>query len=360
MARAEIAEPEKPLLEHERSSRTLLPPGDFTLRPFEAWTASPIGPAFAAAAAFAAASVCGRILLGDRHFAPGEPLGWSYVWLDALNGVLFAYIPAALVLLRRGIARDLVELRPTLRCSESEFRDLVARATGVPNRRLAICGGIFLLGFALIPAYDPGFFEGHRPPLGDPSLTFFMFRNALLGWFAGHAVASSHGAASTYRLLGRDHVEVDLIDTRPLHPFARMGLRTAFAWIVCVSLVPLFWLGPGAGRTNGVIMVSVILLVTASLVYSISGVRDSVRREKAAQLDALRERIRRQRPGDTGSPPGEGARLADLIAYHDLIERAPEWPFDAPMIARLALFAALGLASWLGGALVERLLESWL
>jgi capsular polysaccharide biosynthesis protein len=96
--------------------------------------------------------------------------------------------------------------------------------------------------------------------------------------------------------------------------------------------------------------------------YSVAGVRESIWREKATQLDALRERIRGQRSavlGEAAAPAGEGAQLANLIAYHDLIERAPEWPFDAPMIARLALFAGLGLGSWLGGALVERLLESW-
>lgn len=63
--------------------------------------------------------------------------------------------------------------------------------------------------------------------------------------------------------------------------------------------------------------------------------------------------------GEVGISADAGSQLASRIAYHDLIERAPEWPFDAPMSARLALFAALGLGSWLGGAAVERLLETW-
>ena len=108
-------------------------------------------------------------------------------------------------------------------------------------------------------------------------------------------------------------------------------------------------------------MIIVIFWVTASLLYSVSGVRDSIRREKSAQLHTLRERIRSEYAAieEAGSESDGGLQLAGLIAYQDLIERAPEWPFDAPMVARLALYATLGLGSWLGGAVVERLVESW-
>lgn len=33
-----------------------------------------------------------------------------------------------------------------------------------------------------------------------------------------------------------------------------------------------------------------------------------------------------------------------------------EWPFDAPTLARFLLYVAIPLGSWIGGALVERLL----
>jgi hypothetical protein len=213
-----------------------------------------------------------------------------------------------------------------------------------------------------MPIYDPGYFEAGRPPLGDPLLQLFMLRQGLLGWVVGYALASGRGATSTYRFLGRNYVNVDLLDTRSLHPLARQGMRSTFTWILLVSLVSLFWLGPGAAASNGVIMIAVILGTIASLVYSVSGVHRSIRREKSAELEALRERIRSEYgavSGESRSEPDGGTQLAGLIAYHDLIEGAPEWPFDAPMVARLALFATLGLGSWLGGAVVERLLESW-
>ena len=35
-----------------------------------------------------------------------------------------------------------------------------------------------------------------------------------------------------------------------------------------------------------------------------------------------------------------------------------DWPFDAPTLARFAVLLALATGSWLGGAVMERLLGS--
>ena len=49
--------------------------------------------------------------------------------------------------------------------------------------------------------------------------------------------------------------------------------------------------------------------------------------------------------------------MADLVAYRSLVQGVREWPFDVSTLARFLLFGALGVGSWLGGALVERLLD---
>jgi hypothetical protein len=64
--------------------------------------------------------------------------------------------------------------------------------------------------------------------------------------------------------------------------------------------------------------------------------------------------------GDPAAAPDHprraGGRLADLISYRDLVDRAFEWPWDTPTLLRVALYMSLGVGSWLGGALVERAL----
>ena len=60
-----------------------------------------------------------------------------------------------------------------------------------------------------------------------------------------------------------------------------------------------------------------------------------------------------------GSDSAEaGARLPGLLAYAKTIESVREWPFDAPTLTRFFLYAAIPLGSWIGGALVERLLDA--
>ena len=51
-----------------------------------------------------------------------------------------------------------------------------------------------------------------------------------------------------------------------------------------------------------------------------------------------------------------GGRLPGLLAYKHEIESVREWPFDAPTLIRFFLYVAIPLGSWVGGALVERLL----
>jgi hypothetical protein len=47
-------------------------------------------------------------------------------------------------------------------------------------------------------------------------------------------------------------------------------------------------------------------------------------------------------------------RLPGLLAFEARIEAAREWPFDAATLRRFGIVLLLPLVSWLGGALVER------
>ena len=49
--------------------------------------------------------------------------------------------------------------------------------------------------------------------------------------------------------------------------------------------------------------------------------------------------------------------LGNLVAYQALVRSVREWPFDLRTVSRSALLIVLGVGSWLGGAIVERLLD---
>jgi hypothetical protein len=52
--------------------------------------------------------------------------------------------------------------------------------------------------------------------------------------------------------------------------------------------------------------------------------------------------------------------LAEVAAYQHLIEGVREWPFDTSSLLRFGFYLLIPLGSWFGGAMVERVVDSWL
>ena len=91
------------------------------------------------------------------------------------------------------------------------------------------------------------------------------------------------------------------------------------------------------------------------------GVRNNIVRVKRAELERLRKEIREEGEpalGPAAAKSNPSPRLANLIAYYQLVESTREWPADAANLLRFLLYLMLGLGSWLGGAVVERVLDS--
>jgi len=334
----------------------LAPPlTDWSLVPFEATQLSPIWIGLMVVIGFTA--VCH----GFRVMTEGWVAAfWTrpYFWVDVLNGVLFAYPPTATALLRRGRLRDLRDLRPVLECDEAGFARTVRETVCVPRLRLAAIGLVGALALGSMPVLDPAYWAERRPALTEVEMLFHLLRMGSAGWLVGHAFLTDvTGAAGLYRI-GARWLRVDLLDLRPLAPFARAGQRSAFAWVLAASLVSLFWLSPVVGKSNGAIIGAILLLVTIGFFFSIYGAHQRIRAAKQHALASLNAKIRRS--GEAlmlGRTPDDAHRIADLVAFHSFLERVREWPIGAPTIVRGALIAALALGSWLGGALVEQLLQ---
>jgi hypothetical protein len=333
---------------------------DWALRPFAAarsWLRVSLG----LAVGFAALAQCARYALAPP--TPGPLWRDPFLWLDVLNGALFAYVPTALWLLRRGRLADLRELRPAL-APGSDSAALARDVLCVPPRWLARAGLACAVLFGSFPLLDPAFWPDARPTSSDPVMLFFVARMGVTGWFGGHAVATELFAARGMARLG-ERVRIDLFDLRPLAVFARSGQRSALAWVIVSSLISLFWLGPGAGSANAFVVGTILLAVSAAFAAIVWPVHRRIRAAKRAVQQALDHRIRERseallRGVDPGLEAGAGARdatLADLVAAYAYLERVREWPLNAPALARGALIVALALGSWLGGALVERILD---
>jgi hypothetical protein len=335
--------------------------GDLLLRLFEAtdlapgWIGLAIGLAWVAATWGVSALAA---LLGDTSpvNAPRGGLGWG-PWII---GAIIGYIPVAYAHLHRGAQRDLSDLRPVLRCTAADF-EAQRVELGPPARwvRWLATGLGALLGLG-IAFFDPAINMAYRElGLLDPRFLWFELQNAAFVALGVRMGAAEIRMTRAYARIGEELVAVDLLDLEPLAPFVRKGQRSVVLWVVLSMIFSAFWIEGSAGSANALVPILLIGLLTAAFVLPVVGVHKTIRAAKRAELDRIRQELRGEREAmlrarEAGQTVDAG--LANLVAYRSLVESTHEWPFDLPALARFALFAAIGAGSWLGGALVERLL----
>jgi hypothetical protein len=180
-----------------------------------------------------------------------------------------------------------------------------------------------------------------------------------IGWSTGRFAYATWVESKRFSQIGRERLEIDLLDLAPVAPLIRYGLRQALVTIGAFSVAALlFYDSEAAPNLVWFLLVAslaTLLLAAISLLMPVRGVHDAIAREKARELARVNDEIRAARSGSGALPS-----LADWIAYRGLIESVRDWPIDAPTLRRFALYLAIPLGSWLGGALVERTVDALL
>ena len=339
--------------------------GDWLLLPFEASRLAPAWIGLGVAVAYPL--FVGLVhLLAQALLGPGNLLHdpVRFAGTHIVDGAFLAVLLAGHAQLHLGAVSDLRELRPLLPLADADFGRLVRDVANLsaPIRRLATIAGA-VGGFAIAnldPALQDRF--GHLSG-GDPRYLLFVAQNVLFGVFLMRLFAAEVYMTRAYARLG-ERVEVDLLDLTKLRVFSRKGLRSALVWVLLSSILSLFWVLDSAGQANTRIAVMMLGLVVLALVAPSLGVHRAIAAAKEAELRVVAEAIRSERAA-TLAPRQQGglaedARLGNLVAYQALVRSVREWPFDLRTVSRSALLIVLGAGSWLGGAIVERLLDALL
>lgn len=279
--------------------------------------------------------------------------------------VLFAYAVTARRYVLLGAARAFDALRPLL-STETDLAEFRAQTVDRPTHaRRRLRRAIGSLAIAPIVAVAI-----------DDDLSIYLLREywnyeRFGQWAAGLALCWNFGLLLDATLdVGRrfDRVarridRVDLLRLAALAPFANLGLRTAFVWLLMAAVFALNLVD--SGYLSSVLALSLLSIVlgTASVLPPMLGSRARVREAKSDEL----ERVARALQGEPDALRGsvlEARRdtlgVADLLAYRAHVAALSEWPFDTPMLLRLAIYVAIPLGSWIGGAVIERMLESTL
>lgn len=180
----------------------------------------------------------------------------------------------------------------------------------------------------------------------------------IMGWFIFRfmflLIRNAIRISQTARLIQH----IDLIDTSLTRPYAQQGVRTSLLAVVCLSISANLWLDPKAPAIGTA--VSLIMLVGTSalaLVLPTWGIHQRLKMLKQVELKQVRQAIASRRDPETRTVDDAQQLRADLAVERRLMEIS-EWPFDAGSYGRVALYIFLGFGSWVGAAVVERLLES--
>lgn len=330
-------------------------PHDRFLRLFQAAPVAPVWVGLALVAAYMGVYFLVRALSHAVPVGPGAvPLALDRMMWEILTALLAAYVLTVNAYAVQRARRDLDDLRPHLDLSDGDFWRLLDGTTNATGRALIVGGLLGAAGGALTPILDPAVWGGGpRPPVMSGVFLWALVRNALVGWCGVRAVVTEIAATRGYARAA-ESVEIDLLDSSPLAAFARKSQRSLASWVGFSVLFSLFFFGnPASG--NVFLLLLIFAAMASVFLIPLLAVRRRIRAAKAAELEAVNARIRRAVARE-GPDAGSGPRLADWVAYRGLVEAVHEWPINAPALLRSLLFAALGLASWLGGAVVERML----
>jgi hypothetical protein len=282
---------------------------------------------------------------------------------SAVFALLIGYLPAAYAYAVRGSRRALGELRPLLQGTPAEVAALVEGAGRFERSQLRWAGIAAAAVTLSIPFFVDLSWRAYSIEAFQLTPAIHRALLPITGWFFGRFLFAILTDSRRLARIGRGRISVDLLNLERLAPFTRYGLRNALLAMGMLAIVALL-LPDWSARPGLVIGLSIGLLpaaalAAAGLVLPVRGVHDAIRNAKRAELAACNGRIRERRETIAGEgAPGQGVGLDELVAWRDLVESVREWPFDASTFTRFLFYLAIPLGSWLGGAMVERLVDT--
>lgn len=209
------------------------------------------------------------------------------------------------------------------------------------------------IGVAIIPIFADNAAVLFRVEFWDLRLAWSVGLNVAL--FGSMGALAEAGVARNRWISGElaPQIPIDLLDLSPLSAFGRSGVETAGFWLAGSSLAALLFIAFPFSLLHTIILSVTVALGTAELLSPMRGVRRRVQAVQNEELSRVRGEIRTARSGT-----GSADRLPGLLAWERRVDEINAWPFDIGSALRFGALGAMAIASWLGGALIERVVES--
>ncbi|MFT6434264.1 MAG: hypothetical protein ACJAVI_002312 [Candidatus Azotimanducaceae bacterium] len=266
--------------------------------------------------------------------------------------VMVGYLPVAHWYLRRWTANHISELKLKfdLPGEHGEPQELVLVLLG-------LLGVFAFIGLFIILPNPPEFtLQPWKWPLEFVAVFIAM---SMVGWFMGRFSYELVWSAIQMSRVARQLPAINLLEIECYRPFIHQGVHSTLLIVILISITAHLAANPGDSVVGAIVNVLTMLaLAVTALVLPVWGVHLRLRDQKLKELRMLREHIQVEQRKVVEATDETSNRLIGLLAMEVRIERVNDWPLDMGSFAKVGLYLLLGIGSWVGAALVERMLES--
>ena len=179
------------------------------------------------------------------------------------------------------------------------------------------------------------------------------------GWVGGRLIFSLIANALAVSR-SAECVEIrDLVRNPQLDIAVRHGSRSAFISLMFIGILSVHFLDPGLGLPT--VLFLILLLIISAGISSVPalGVVSRLYAFRDEQLDVLRNELEVEQAQlyakDRDYEPG---RIADIVAMEQRLQSWKVNVFHFSNIARIAIYALVGVVSWIGAAAVSVFVEN--
>ncbi|PCH59716.1 MAG: hypothetical protein COC19_06780 [SAR86 cluster bacterium] len=252
------------------------------------------------------------------------------------------------------------EIAPALECSREQTQQWRIKLTHRSGRWFVLVTLaaviMWLLHISLMELYTP-------------DVPFSLFNNreysikisAFLVWLALITVSSALiGNAFVLAQLGQ-RLAIDLICTSAHMILGRIAILSILSFIGAESLFVLLVMDSSPWTAVAPGIITLLISMFCLFIIPVWPVHKRLVQAKNEQLSSIEIQLLVLRKNNcTTSLPGEKLQqLNQLLLYRREIRQAPVWPFDLAALTRLGLYLILPPLTWVGAALIENVVDTF-
>jgi hypothetical protein len=276
--------------------------------------------------------------------------------------LIIAYIIPIFGFITAKSREGLLELRPLLQLDDHAFEQALTQLDSCSGGRMALMLFVGGLSGLIHMTLVRGSVSLMVAELFINMERFISMLGAMLVWIIMTIVVLTlFQQARLFARLGAQHLNISLLNTRKLVPFARVSIYSSLAILGAVALFPLIGIESGMNLME-ILPGAIVTLgpLIAIFIIPIWPIHSRLVAMKEKEMSNINDKIEACSDAMVGSDSDVQIleQLTPLLTYRREITQVSTWPFDVGNVARLAIYMVIPPLTWVAAALIENLIDS--